>query len=182
MLLKNLILLLLIKITSAIPSNAYYLIDIDTNSSLNTSYCSNILINKDLYQIPRQCHKHLLCDPHHCDDKSFRCTKIRETLCCLYKYIRKHCQKANFKDQFRSIYFHISIQHGYCEINLERIEQNDHSYCLANHHDLTTTHSPRLSLKSFHRRLTKPTSSNASVIYTNLIIVNIFVLFFSTFC
>ena len=178
--------MVLIKIIIGIPSNSYYLIDIDTNLSLNTSYCSNILINKNLYHIPSQCHSHLLCTPYHCDDKSFRCIKIRETLCCLYKYIQKNCQKENFKDHFRSIYFHISIQHGYCEINLERIEQNDHSYCIANHHETTTT--TALSKKHLHRYRHRPhltthtyettnISSKSSFIYINLIIVLLSILF-----
>ena len=171
------ILLVLIKIIIGLPTNSYYLIDIYTNSSLNTSYCSNILITKDLYNIPRQCHSHLLCNPYHCDDKSFRCIKLRETLCCLYNYIQKSCQKENFKDHFRSIYFHISIQHGYCEINLERIEQNDHSYCIANHHETTTAlskkhlhryrHRPHLTTHTYE---TKNTSPKSSSIYINLII------------
>jgi hypothetical protein len=170
----------------AIPSNSYYLIDIDMNLSSNTSYCSNILINKDLYHIPVQCHSHLLCNPYHCDDKSFRCMKIRETLCCLYKYIQENCSKDKFKDHFRSIYFHISIQHGYCEINLERIEQNDQSYCIANHPEPTTMSVSRLSKKYIHRyrhhlttRLTqtKNLSSKSSFIQTNLIVLLLSMLF-----
>jgi hypothetical protein len=165
--------LLLIKLIISIPSNSYYLIDLDNNLSLNNSYCSNLFTNDQLYRIPRQCHKHLLCDPYYCDDKSFRCIKIRETLCCLYNYFQKTCEKENFiqmKDQFRSIYFHISIEHGYCEINLERIEKNDHSYCIADYQETTTTtttttSSPRLSFRNFHRyhhRLT--TRPNRSVL------------------
>ncbi|CAF3332024.1 unnamed protein product [Rotaria sp. Silwood2] len=173
---------------SGISSNSYYLIDIDRNLSLNNSYCSNILINKNLYRIPNQCHKHVLCDRYHCDDKSFRCIKIRETLCCLYKYIQNFCQKENLKDQFRLIYFYISIQHGYCEINLERIEQNDQSYCISNYVEITTTiSSSHLSYKYFHRyypRLTTQLSninylrydtttisSKSSFIYINFIIL-----------
>jgi hypothetical protein len=174
------VLLLLINLIISIPSNSYYLIDIDRNFSLNNNYCSNILINKNFYRIPNQCHKHLFCNVYHCDDKSFRCIKIRETLCCLYAYLKKNCQKNNLKEQFRSIYFHISIQHGYCEINLERIEQNDHSYCLENHLETTTT---SLSFKHFHRyrhHLStinylqhKPTniSSKFSFFYINFIIL-----------
>jgi len=181
------VLLILIKIIIGIPSNSYYLIDIDTNLSLNNSHCSNILINKDLYRIPNQCHQHLLCDPYHCDDKSFRCVKIRETLCCLYNYIQKYCRNEILKDPFRSIYFHISIEHGYCEINLERIEKNDRSYCLSNSLETTTRSQSHLSLKHFHRyrhHLTTPLSnvnylkyqktnisSKNSFIYINFIIV-----------
>jgi hypothetical protein len=151
------IVLLSIKLNTGIPSNSYYLIDIDTNFSIN---CSSKLIENNLYRIPNQCHNHLLCDPYHCDDKSFRCVKLRETLCCLYKYLQNTCrQEQILKDQFRSIYFHISIQHGYCEINLERIEQIDQSYCLANHfefrssryrHHRTTPSTHNISSKSSH--------------------------------
>jgi hypothetical protein len=180
------VLFLLIKLIIGIPSNSYYLIDIDTNLLLNNSYCSNILISKNFYRIPNQCHKHLLCNAYHCDDKSFRCVKIRDTLCCLYKYLQKSCQKEILKDQFRSIYFHISIQHGYCEINLERIEQNDHSYCLANHLETTTTTTTSRSRslpKHFHRyrthlsnihylpHATTNTSSKTSFIYINFIVL-----------
>ncbi len=126
-----LLFLSLIQLNTGIP---YYLIDIDPNISSNTSYCSSKLIENNLYRIPNQCHHHLLCNGYHCDDKSFRCVKLRETLCCLYEYLQRICrQNMILKDQFRSIYFHISIEHGYCEINLERIEQIDQSYCLANH-------------------------------------------------
>lgn len=181
------LLVLFIKNTIGIPSNSYHLIDIATDSSLNTSYCSNILLNKNLYRIPNECYKHILCDPHYCDDKSFRCIKIRETLCCLYKYIENNCPKENLKDQFRSIYFHISIEHGYCEINLERIEQSDESYCIANYIESTPSSSTRLSLRHFqwhHLRITTQLpninyfrhnitniSSKFSFIYTNFIIV-----------
>ncbi|CAF3966884.1 unnamed protein product [Rotaria sp. Silwood1] len=99
--------LLLLLNVQIISSNSYYLIDIDKNISFNTSYCSNILINKNLYRLPNQCHKHLLCYRYNCDYRLYRCMKIRETLCCLYKYIKKYCQKENFKDHFRFIYFHI---------------------------------------------------------------------------
>jgi hypothetical protein len=153
--------LFVIKLNTGIPSNSYYLIDIDINSSLNISYCSNKLIEKNLYRIPNQCHNHLLCNAYHCDDKSFRCIKIRETLCCVYKYLQKSCSNEKIlKDQFRSIYFHISIQHGYCEINLERIEQIDPSYCLAE--IPTTTSQSRPSFKYIHRyrhHLTTPSTN-----------------------
>ncbi|CAF1174719.1 unnamed protein product [Rotaria sordida] len=186
---KRLILFILLELINKIiclSSNSYYLIDIDKNLSLNNSYCSNKLINKNLYRIPNQCHKHLLCNRYHCDDKSFRCIKIRETLCCLYKYIEKYCQKEYLKDQFRLIYFHISIQHGYCEINLERIEQNDQTYCISNYIETkkTTISQSYLSLKYFHHHLTTKLSninylrydtttisSKSSFIYTNFIIV-----------
>jgi hypothetical protein len=160
-----LVLLLLIPIINGIPSNSYYLIDIDNSlSSSNESYCSNILINEQIYRIPNQCRHHLLCDPYYCDDKSFRCLKIREALCCLNTYFQSNCQEENLmkiKDLFRSIYFHISIEHGYCEINLERIEKNDQAYCIANNEEITTTtttttvisSSSRSSFRYFHRRL-----------------------------
>ena len=77
----------LISIINGLPSNSYYLIDIDNNISTNESYCSNILINDQIYRIPKECQHHLICDPYYCDDKSFRCIKIRETLCCLNKYL-----------------------------------------------------------------------------------------------
>ncbi len=150
---------LLIPIINGIPSNSYYLIDIDNNLSLNESYCSNILINEQIYRIPKQCHHHLLCNPYYCDDKSFRCIKIRETLCCLYKYFQLNCQQNNsiqIKDLFRSVYFHISIEHGYCEINLERIEKYDQTYCIDNIEETTqmmtmVSSSIRTSFKYFHR-------------------------------
>jgi hypothetical protein len=175
------VLLILIQLITSIPSNSYYLIPLDTNSSLtNSNYCLNISINKNIYHIPHQCHNHLLCDSYHCDDKSFRCIKIRETLCCLYKYIEDNCQRENLKDQFRSIYFYTSIQHGYCEINLERIEQNDHSYCLAQNLQTTTSTTislSRLPLKRFqqyrHHSTTQSSniSSKSSFMYTNFIIL-----------
>jgi len=150
---------LLIPIINGIPSNSYYLIDIDNNLSLNESYCSNILINEQIYRIPKQCHHHLLCSPYYCDDKSFRCIKIRETLCCLYKYFQLNCQQNNsiqIKDLFRSVYFHMSIEHGYCEINLERIEKYDQAYCIGNIEETTqmmtmVSSSIRTSFKYFHR-------------------------------
>jgi hypothetical protein len=150
------IFLLLIPIINGIPSNSFYLIDINNNLSLNESYCSNILINEQIYRIPKQCHHHLLCNPNYCDDKSFRCIKIRETLCCLYNYLQLNCQQEDsnrIKDLFRSVYFHISIEHGYCEINLERIEKNDQAYCIANIEETTTivSSSIRSSFKYFHR-------------------------------
>ncbi|CAF5011724.1 unnamed protein product [Rotaria sp. Silwood1] len=163
-----LLLLLLINNISSKSLNSYYLIDIDRNFSLNNnSYCSNILINKNLYYIPNQCHKHVLCNRYNCDDKSYRCIKIREILCCLYKYIQKYCQKDNLKEQFRFIYFHISIQHGYCEINLERIEQNDQSYCISNNIETTTTtiSLSHLSLKYFHRYYSRSTSQLSNINY-----------------
>jgi hypothetical protein len=55
----------------------------------------------------------------------------------------------------------MSIEHGYCEINLERIEKNDQAYCIANTEDTTTStqtttmhlsSSIRPSIKYFHRR------------------------------
>ncbi|CAF1232752.1 unnamed protein product [Rotaria magnacalcarata] len=152
-------------IVNGLPSNAYYLIDINNSALSNESYCSNILVNQEVYRIPEQCQHHLLCTPYYCDDKSFRCIKIREALCCLYKYFQSNCQQDNtfrVKDLFRSVYFQISIEHGYCEINLERIERNDQAYCIADEQEtqLTTTQtvpttvpSPiRSSVKYFHRR------------------------------
>lgn len=155
------ILLLLMTMIAAIPSNSYYLIDIAQESFTNQSYCSNLLNPEQLYYIPSQCHQHLICDPYTCDDRGFRCVKIRETLCCLYKYLQSHCEKETFvrtKEQFRSVYFHMSIEHGYCEINLERIEKIDSAYCLANHEETTTTPTPtttttRSTYKHYHRRL-----------------------------
>lgn len=139
-------------------SHSYYLIDIDTIFSS----CSNISINKTRYGIPHLCRKHLLCHPYHCDDQSFRCVKIRESLCCLSQYIDKFCStNRTYKDRFRSIYFHISIEHGYCEINLERVEQNDPSYCLTNQLEMTTTTTTTTNLPS----------STSSVIRINSIIL-----------
>jgi len=155
---------LLIPIINGLPSNSYYLIDIDNNFSSNESYCSNIFTTEQIYRIPNQCHHHLLCDPYYCDDKSFRCIKIRETLCCLYKYFQLNCQLDNsiqIKDLFRSIYFQMSIEHGYCEINLERIEKTDQAYCIANIEETNITQTTttmavssttRSSYKHFHRR------------------------------
>ena len=143
------------------PSNPYNLIHVDSDlSSSNASYCSTSFIQNDVYRIPRQCHAHLVCDPYYCDDKSFRCTKLREILCCLYDHVQTHCpadQFAKTRDHFRAMYFHMSIQHGYCEINLERIEKNDYSYCLVTDLDTsttsttTTTSLPRTSYKYIHR-------------------------------
>ncbi|CAF0724542.1 unnamed protein product [Rotaria sordida] len=167
MIMKKIILLviivLFIPIINCFPSNSFYLINIDKNLLSNESYCSNILINQHIYRIPKQCHHHLLCNSYYCDDKSFRCMKIRETLCCLYKYFQLNCQQDNFiqiKDLFRSIYFYMSIEHGYCEINLERIEKNDQAYCISNIEETLTTQTIktiisstiRSSFKYFHRR------------------------------
>jgi hypothetical protein len=154
-----LVFFLLISIINGIPSNSYYLIDINNNLSSNESYCSNILLNEQLYRIPKQCQHHLLCNPYYCDDKSFRCIKIRETLCCLHKYFQLNCQQNppnQIRDLFRSVYFHISIEHGYCEINLERIEKYDQAYCIANIEETTqmmtiVSSSIRSSFKYFHR-------------------------------
>jgi hypothetical protein len=155
------IFLLLIPIINGVPLNSYYLIDIDHNISSNTSYCSNILTTDQTYRIPKQCHHHLLCNPYYCDDQSFRCIKIRETLCCLNEYFQSNCKNDHsnrIKDLFRSVYFQISIEHGYCEINLERIEKHDQAYCIANMDEpiqtTTTTiasSSIRPFLKYFHR-------------------------------
>lgn len=161
--LRLLVIFFLISLINGLPSKSYYLIDIDKNINLssNESYCSNILINDQIYRIPKQCQHHLLCNAYYCDDQSFRCIKIRETLCCLHKYFQSNCQEKNsnqIKDLFRSVYFHMSIEHGYCEINLERIEKNDQAYCIANIEETTpTTLSPsssssiRSSFKHFHR-------------------------------
>lgn len=165
------LLFLFIKLNISMSLNSYYLIDIDTNSSINNNSCTNIFLNKNLYHIPHQCHKHLLCTTDQCDDKSFRCIKIRETLCCIYKYIQKYCSNEQIlKDQFRLIYFHISIQHGYCEINLERIEQNDHSYCLANHFEITTTavSLSHLPLKRFQQNRHRLAATQSSHLPTNI--------------
>ena len=139
-----LLIFLWIPIINSIQTNSYYLIELDKqlSSSSNESYCSNILTIEQTYRIPRQCQQHLLCNPYYCDDRSFRCMKIRETLCCLNRYLQSNCQKEDFKrikDLFRSVYFQISIEHGYCEINLERIEKDDQMYCLANLEETTTT-------------------------------------------
>ena len=161
-----LLLFLLIQSICSSRSHSYYLIDID----MNFSSCSNILINKTRYGIPRLCQKHLLCHPSHCDDQSFRCVKIRETLCCLSQYIEKICSKNRpYKDRFRSIYFHISIEHGYCEINLERIEQNDPSYCLTNQFYTT--------MMTITEEKTTNLTSTSSVIQINSIILVLIILF-----
>ena len=161
---RSIFLLFSISIINGVPMNSYYLIDIDQNVSVNTSYCSNILTNEHTYRIPNQCHHHLLCNPYYCDDQSFRCVKIRESLCCLNKYLHSKCEHENFnriKDLFRSVYFQISIDHGYCEINLERIEKQDQAYCIANIEQpiemttmttTTTTTTIRSFFKYFHRR------------------------------
>jgi hypothetical protein len=157
------IVVLFIASIDGIPSNSYYLIDIAQNSSSNENYCSNLLINEQIYRIPQPCQHHLLCDPYYCDDQTFRCVKIRETLCCLRQYLQLTCQDEHFvrtRDRFRSVYFHMSIEHGYCEINLERIEKHDQAYCLANDDQVRTSTSTATSLlstrstyKHFHRRL-----------------------------
>ena len=153
-----LLLFFLVPMINGLPSNVYYLIDIANNTSSNESYCSTPLIDDQLYRIPQSCQHHLMCDPYSCDDQSFRCVKIRESLCCLQNYLRLHCEQENSlrtKDLFRSVYFHMSIEHGYCEINLERIEKNDQAYCLGNTPEATTTISSsiRSTFKHFHRRL-----------------------------
>lgn len=158
----QLIFFLFTPIVYSLPSNSYYLIDIDPKISSNTSYCSNLLTNDQTYRIPSQCRHHLLCTPYYCDEQSFRCMKIRETLCCLYQYLREHCQQVDYnqmKDLFRSIYFQMSIEHGYCEINLERIEKNDQAYCIATVEEeilstttTTTVATIRPSYRYFHRR------------------------------
>lgn len=166
---NNSIVLLLFLLIELTRSHSYYLIDID----MNFSSCSNILINKTRYGIPRLCQKHLLCHPSHCDDQSFRCVKIRETLCCLSQYIDKICSKdRTYKDRFRSIYFHISIEHGYCEINLERIEQNDPLYCLTNQF-----HTPTM-MSVTRQILEKPTNftSTSSVLQINSIVLILIIL------
>lgn len=109
-----------------------YLIDLD--SSWNSNDCSTLVHRDHRYRIPRPCHSHLLCSPSSCDDPSFRCVKLRETLCCVQRFIRRSCPVEDLrrlKERFRSFYFDVSIEHGYCEINLERIEQDDRSYCIA---------------------------------------------------
>lgn len=164
----QLILLLSLSIIHCLPSNSYYLLDLDSKISSNTSYCSNLFTNEQTYRVPRQCHHHLLCTPYYCDDQSFRCMKIRESLCCLQEYLQENCQQIDgnrIKDLFRSIYFQMSIEHGYCEINLERIEKNDQTYCIASIIEetisttITTTttttvasSSIRPSYRHFHRR------------------------------
>ncbi|CAF3809615.1 unnamed protein product [Rotaria sp. Silwood1] len=72
--------LLLLLNVQIISSNSYYLIDIDKNISFNTSYCSNILINKNLYRLPNQCHKHLLCYRYNCDYRLYRSVGYQPTL------------------------------------------------------------------------------------------------------
>lgn len=141
-LIQLILLLLLPSIIHSLPSNRYYLLDIDSTSSSNTSYCANLFTNEQTYRLPSQCHHHLLCTPYFCDDQSFRCMKIRETLCCLHGYLEENCRQIDatrIKDLFRSIYFQMSIEHGYCEINLERIEKNDQSYCIATITEETTS-------------------------------------------
>ena len=134
-------------ITSTLPTEvrSYVdkpLIDLNTNS---TWECANLSIHRELILIPPQCYRHLYCSSYNCEEQSFRCVKIREALCCLYNYLQSNCSKENIKDYYRSVYFHTSLQHGYCEINLERIEWGDNSYCLANLQETTTPLS--LSLK-----------------------------------
>lgn len=157
----QLIFFLITPIIHSLPSNSYYLIDIDSKISSNTSYCSNLLTNEQTYRIPSQCRHHLLCTPYYCDEQSFRCMKIRESLCCLYRYLQDNCREVDsnqIRDLFRSIYFQISIEHGYCEINLERIEKNDQAYCIATVEEETTATttvasvSIRPSYRHFHRR------------------------------
>ena len=174
---KILTLFLLISIIYGLSQNSYYLINIDNNILSNESYCSKILLNQQVYRIPKQCHRHLRCHPYYCDDKSFRCIKIRETLCCLYEYFRLHCQNTNLiriKDLFRSVYFHMSIEHGYCEINLERIEKNDQTYCIANLPETGTAvqttktiliSATRPSFEYYHWRLPSSSPSHSNGIY-----------------
>ncbi|CAF0759417.1 unnamed protein product [Adineta ricciae] len=132
----------LVIVIQIVSSNAYYLIDINEDLTLESAnYCTNLSIHRDLSSIPRQCHRHLYCGSYNCEEQSFRCVKIREALCCLYDYLQSNCSKEKFKDHFRSVYFHTSLQHGYCEINLERIEQDADSYCLANLKETTTSFS-----------------------------------------
>ena len=173
---ENLLFILFFPLISGLPSNSYYLIELDQHLSSNESYCSNIFTNQQTYRLPTECHKHLLCDPTYCDDQTFRCMKIRETLCCLHQYLQSHCQKDNanrLKDLFRSVYFQMSIEHGYCEINLERIEKFDQAYCIADLIDepksSETTKtiivrwetSTRSIYKHFHRRTSTIRSNRA---------------------
>ena len=167
-----LVLIVLIDWSCPSRSHSFYLIDLDPNYSS----CSNISINKTRYGIPRLCQKHLLCHRSHCDDQSFRCVKIRETLCCLSEYIEKFCSNNRlYKDRFRSIYFHMSIEHGYCEINLERIEQNDSLYCLANQLETTTIADENRSIFS---ETTTNLPATSSVIQINTRILILIMIFF----
>ncbi|CAF0934265.1 unnamed protein product, partial [Didymodactylos carnosus] len=114
--------------------NSYYLLNIDDNlndTQSSSVICDNLLTEQQTYRIPRQCLTHFYCDSSKCDDQQFRCVKLRESLCCLYKYFTKNCRLNTIKENFRYIYFQLSIQHGYCEINLERIENTDETYCIA---------------------------------------------------
>lgn len=175
------------------PLRTFYLLDIDHRSSFNTSFCSDSLIDGEFYRIPRQCQKHLQCHSFHCDEQSFRCVKIRETLCCLKRYFHRHCSKSErqqIKDQFRSVYFHVSIEHGYCEINLERIEKLDENYCLADppesfDRSISTTtmkierHRTRHRLASRTNRslIIEHFSSKSSSIFSIPLICQMFILF-----
>ncbi|CAF0899505.1 unnamed protein product [Didymodactylos carnosus] len=113
---------------------SYYLLNVDVNSNDSQSssiICDNLFTEQQTYRIPRECLSHFYCDLSKCDEHQFRCVKLRESLCCLYKYFTKHCRLNTIKENFRYIYFQLSVQHGYCEINLERIENNDETYCIA---------------------------------------------------
>jgi len=155
------LLLLIFKIVQTTTSQSYYLLDVDLSSNNNeteTVLCSNLQISQT-YRIPRQCLKHFYCDPVYCDDKQFRCVKVRESLCCLHKYFLNNCQqnRDEIKEQFRLIYFQISLLHPYCEINLERIEKNDDTYCIAvDDRELSTTTmtipSPIRIYRPYHHR------------------------------
>ena len=156
-----LLLFLCIGLVLTVERKSYYLIDLDRHASLNTSNCSSLVHRDQSYRIPRLCHSHLLCSPSSCDDPSFRCVKLRETLCCAQRHLRRSCPDDDLrrlKDQFRSLYFDVSIEHGYCEINLERIEQDDRSYCIAMIKEDSTS-APRLAWRSAHRLAARPNRS-----------------------
>lgn len=158
-----------------IQSNCYYLIELNRNYSSIKSYCSIEYFEKNLYHIPERCHRHVECHSSHCDDRQFRCVKLRETLCCLYEYIREKCLNINIKERFRSIYFHLSIQHGYCEINLERIEQQDQTYCLNNYIETTTITVSYSSIRSFQQIQSKSRTVSARYQFFIICFFNILV-------
>lgn len=142
-------------------SHSSYLIDVD--SSWNSVDCSTLFDGADLHRIPRLCHWHLLCSPSSCDDSSFRCVKLRETLCCVEQFIRRSCPVADLrrlKARFRSFYFDVSIEDGYCEINLERIEREDRSYCIASSHRSSSV-TPHVDWVLFGRHLASASFSSS---------------------
>jgi len=138
-----------------LQSNGYYLLELNRNHSSIESYCSIEYFDGVSYQIPRQCHRHVQCASSNCDDRQFHCVKLRETLCCLYDFVRSTCVNRNVNERFRSVYFHVSIQYGFCEINLERIEQQDRTYCLNNYVE-TSVRSVVYEIQSKSRMISVP--------------------------